>query len=146
LAKLGPEPLEPSFTPNVLRAGLQASRASIKTFILGQRPVAGVGNIYVDEALWRARIHPEQPARTVSRTKVGALHEAIVEVLTAAVEARGTTFSDYRTVSGERGGFVSMLQIYGRAGDPCPRCRRTLERIVVGQRGTTFCPRCQRGA
>jgi formamidopyrimidine-DNA glycosylase len=111
---------------------------------MGQRPVAGVGNIYTDEALWRARIHPACPANRVSRAKVGALRDAIVELLEAAIEARGTTFSDYRTVSGESGGFVSQLETYGRAGEPCARCGTRLKRTVVGQRGTSFCPRCQR--
>ena len=144
LAHLGPEPLDAAFTPAVLHNNLQQSRAPIKAYILGQRPVAGVGNIYADESLWRARIHPATPARRVSRRKTTALHTAIVDILTAAVEARGTTFRDYRTVSGEQGGFVSLLQIYGRDGEPCPRCARTLSRFVIGQRGTTACTRCQR--
>ena len=144
LAHLGPEPLEPSFTADVLRAHLSRSRAPIKAYIMGQRPVAGVGNIYTDEALWRARIHPKCPANRVSKQKVSALRDAIVALLKAAVAARGTTFSDYRTVEGERGGYASSLQIYGRGGHACPRCGTILRRIVVGQRGTTFCARCQR--
>lgn len=144
LDKLGPEPLEPKFTDEVFAAALSKSRAPIKVFIIGQRPVAGVGNIYADEALWRAKVHPLRPANRVTRKQVHALREAIVTLLEAAIRERGTTFSDYRTVSGERGGFVSMLLIYGRAGEPCVRCATELVRIVVGQRGTTFCPRCQR--
>ncbi len=144
LAKLGPEPLEPAFTGEVFRTALRKSRAPIKAFIMGQRPVAGVGNIYADEALWRARIHPECPANRLSKAKVFELRDVIVELLGTAVEARGTTISDYRTVGGEQGGFASRLQTYGRAGQPCARCHTALQRIIVGQRGTSFCPRCQR--
>ncbi len=144
LAKLGPEPLEPSFTGDVLHENLQRSRTAVKAYIMGQRPVAGVGNIYTDEALWRAQIHPELPANRVSRPKARALRDAIVELLTASIAARGTTFSDYRTVSGDSGSFVSQLQTYGRAGEPCARCGQALKRTVVGQRGTSFCARCQR--
>jgi formamidopyrimidine-DNA glycosylase len=144
LAELGPEPLEASFTNELFFAALQKSRAPVKTFVMGQRPVAGVGNIYADEALWRARIHPECPANRVSKAKVHALRDAIVELLTAAIALRGTTFSDYRTVGGELGGFAALLKTYGRGGEPCLRCETRLRRIVVGQRGTCFCPRCQR--
>ncbi len=144
LDKLGPEPLEDTFTADVLAARLAGRRAPIKALIMGQRPVAGVGNIYADEALWRARIHPQRPAGRVSKRKVRALRDAIVDILQAAVDARGTTFSDYRTVSGDLGEFVVQLKTYGRGGLPCLRCGTKLRRIVVGQRGTTFCPQCQR--
>lgn len=143
LASLGPEPLSPAFTAARLAAGLRR-RTSIKAALLGQRAVAGLGNIYVDEALWRVRVHPETPADALSRTRVAALRDAIVAVLGAAVEARGTTLSDYRTVGGEEGGYVGRLDAYGRDGEPCRRCGTTLVRTVVAQRGTHFCPRCQK--
>jgi len=105
-----------------------------------------VGNIYADEALWRARVHPQTPARALSRPRVRALHAAIREVLAAAVELQGTTLYDYRTVNGEVGAYLEKLDAYGHDGDPCPRCGAPIVRIVVGQRGTHLCPRCQRRA
>ncbi len=144
LAALGPEPLEATFSGDVLHAALAKSRTPIKAALLSQRPVAGVGNIYADEALWQAGIDPRRAANRVSRAKAHLLRDAIVSLLEAAIALRGTTFSDYRTVSGEEGGFVSRLTTYGRAGAPCARCQAALVRVVLAQRGTTFCPRCQR--
>lgn len=143
LAALGPEPLAPDFTAARLAEGL-TGRAAVKVALLSQRPVAGLGNIYVDEALWRARIHPETPARSVSPRGVRALRDAIVAILGDAVAARGTTLSDYRTVGGDRGEYVGHLDAYGRAGEPCRRCQTAIVRVVVGARGTHLCPRCQR--
>ncbi len=143
LAVLGPEPLSPDFYPAQFAAALRV-KAAIKTRLLSQRPVAGVGNIYADEALWRARIHPVTPAARLSRQSAARLCRAIKEVLSESLAAHGTTLSDYRTVNGEVGGFGSFLQVYGRAGEPCLRCGRTVERLVVAARGTHYCPRCQR--
>jgi len=143
LAALGPEPLSGDFTGARLAEGLRG-RASVKAALLGQRAVAGLGNIYVDEALWRVRIHPATAAGDVSRRKISALRDAIVEILSAAIDARGTTLSDYRTVSGEEGEYVGRLDAYGRGGQPCRRCETPLVRTVIAQRGTHFCPRCQR--
>ena len=144
LARIGAEPLEPGFTPSVLAAGLARSRAAVKAVLLGQKVVAGVGNIYADEALFRARIHPEAPASSLSAATVKKLHEAIVHVLRAGLDDGGTTLSDYRRVDGSSGEHADALQVYGRDGQPCPRCGRALERLIIGQRGTTFCARCQR--
>jgi formamidopyrimidine-DNA glycosylase len=144
LHHMGPEPLSSAFGPTQLYGALAPSRAPIKALIMSQRPVAGVGNIYADEALWRARIHPLTPACRVGRRKAAALRDAIVEVLTAAIAAQGTTINDYRTVNGEVGGYLDELDAYGHDGEPCHRCGARLRRIVVGQRGTCFCPRCQR--
>jgi len=144
LAAIGPEPLAPGFTAAVLAAGLARSAQPVKAVLLGQRAVAGVGNIYADEALWRARVHPEPPARHVPPARGRALRDAIVQVLAAAVAGRGTTLRDYRRVDGATGEYGAALQVYGRDGAPCARCGRTLQRLVVGQRGTTFCPKCQR--
>ena len=143
LNTMGPEPLDSGFTAEVLRAGL-TSRSAIKTALLSQRPVAGLGNIYVDEALFRARIHPLTSANAVSPRKVGALHTAIVEVLKAAVEGGGTSLRDYRNVDGEQGEFKSSLLAYGRGGEPCVRCEQPLTKLVVQQRTTVFCAKCQR--
>jgi formamidopyrimidine-DNA glycosylase len=141
-ANLGPEPLSDDFEPARFQAALAASRAPVKVLLLSQRPVAGVGNIYADEALWLARIHPG--SRRVGPARARALHAAIRSVLAGAVEREGTTFRDYRMVNGEDGRNASFLVAYGRAGTPCPRCGTALRKIVLGGRGTTFCPACQR--
>jgi formamidopyrimidine-DNA glycosylase len=145
LARMGPEPLDPEFNAATLFAGLN-SRVTIKTHLLSQRPVAGLGNIYVDEALWRARIHPETPANAVSQARTTTLTEAIVAVLQASLASRGTTLKDYRTTTGERGGFAAQLDAYGRTDAPCHRCETPIRRTVLGQRSTHYCPRCQRRA
>jgi formamidopyrimidine-DNA glycosylase len=142
LAALGPEPFDPAFTPAHLWAALGRSTARVKTQLLSQRPVAGVGNIYADEALWQARIHPG--ARSVSRPAAARLHAALVEVLEQGVRNGGTTLRDYRTVAGGSGANQHELACYGRAGAPCLRCGTTLRRSVLDGRGTTHCPTCQR--
>ncbi len=144
LAAIGPEPLQPGFTPAVLGAGLSRFGSAVKAVLLGQRVVAGVGNIYADEALFRAGIHPEVAASSLSKARVKRLHEAIVHVLEAGLEDGGTTLSDYRRVDGSSGEHARALLVYGREGEPCARCARPLERIIIGQRSTTFCARCQR--
>jgi len=143
LASLGPDALDPAFTASGLRRALAGSEAAIKTVLLSQRPVAGVGNIYADEALWRVGVHPLRPARALSKAQVEALHGAIVDVLEESVALQGTTLYDYRTVNGEVGAFIDRLAVYGHDGEPCARCGTTLEKVVVGQRGTHVCPRCQ---
>ena len=142
LAKLGPEPLSDEFDPERFAAELARTSSPVKPFLLSQRPVAGVGNIYADEALWVARIHPT--SRRVGRERAFALHGAIRDVLASAIEREGTTFRDYRMVNGESGRNASYLIAYGQAGRPCPRCGTALRKIVLGGRGTTYCPHCQR--
>jgi len=142
LAALGPEPLSDDFDPVVFAGQLRRSSAPVKALLLGQRLVAGVGNIYADESLWRARIHPA--SRRVGPERAGRLHGHIRDVLTAAIEREGTTFRDYRMVNGESGRYADFLDVYGKAGLPCPRCGTVLQRSIVAQRGTTHCPRCQR--
>jgi len=144
LAAIGPEPLSGAFTVAGFLRSLAGSSQAIKTFLLSQRPVAGVGNIYADEALWRARVHPRTPAKWLTRRKGAELHAAIRAVLTASLEAQGTTLNDYRTVNGEVGAYLDQLDAYGHAEEPCPRCGRPLRRTVVGQRGTVYCSSCQR--
>jgi formamidopyrimidine-DNA glycosylase len=141
LAKLGPEPLSDEFDPARFADALARTTSPIKPFLLSQRPVAGVGNIYADEALWVARIHPT--SRRVGRPRAVALHEAIRQVLSDAIDREGTTFRDYRMVNGESGRNASFLLAYGRVGTPCPRCKTPLRKMVLGGRGTTYCPRCQ---
>ena len=142
LAKLGPEPLSDEFDAARFAEDLARTRAPIKPYLLSQRPVAGVGNIYADEALWLARIHPL--SRRVGKARAHLLRDAIREVLAAALEREGTTFRDYRMVDGESGRNADFLAAYGRVGTPCPRCRTPLRKFVLGGRGTTYCPRCQR--
>lgn len=142
-AKLGAEPLETSFERDQFAAMLQRRATKIKPLLLDQRLVAGLGNIYVDEALWLAQIHPERAANSLSDDEITRLHAAIVEVLRLGVERRGTTLVNYRDANGESGENQRYLQAYGRTGEPCPRCGTPLERIIVGQRSTHICPQCQ---
>ncbi|QBI21845.1 bifunctional DNA-formamidopyrimidine glycosylase/DNA-(apurinic or apyrimidinic site) lyase [Egibacter rhizosphaerae] len=142
LAALGPEPLSDDFDAEVFARALARSRAPVKTLLLNQRLVAGVGNIYADEALWRARINPR--ARRVGPARAQRLWRALREVLTEAIEREGTTFRDYRMVNGESGRNADFLVAYGQEGKPCPRCGDPLRKITLGGRGTTYCPRCQR--
>lgn len=141
LAALGPEPFDEAFTGEHLWASVRRSQVRLKTQLLHQRVVAGVGNIYADEALWRAKVHPA--ARRLSRPAAIRLRDAIVEVLTEGIRNGGTTLRDYRTVDGGEGANQHHLDCYGRAGLPCVRCGTTLRRSVVDARGTTHCPTCQ---
>ncbi len=144
LYKMGPEPLESDFTDPGFYRALQLSVVPVKPYLLSQRPVSGVGNIYADEALWRAHVHPLTPAKAISKAKTHALADTIREVLTESLTFKGTTLQDYRTVNGEVGGYAAQLQVYGRTDAPCPRCGRPISKIVVAGRGTHFCPYCQR--
>lgn len=143
LAALGPEPLGDDFTDAGFAAALARSRAPIKTYLLSQRPVAGVGNIYADEALWRARVHPLASANSLSRVQTAVLRVAIRDVLAASIAANGTTLRDYRTPAGASGEFEGYLDVYGRGGSECRSCGAVLVKSVVGQRGTVHCPVCQ---
>ncbi|HHX42399.1 MAG TPA: DNA-formamidopyrimidine glycosylase [Chloroflexi bacterium] len=143
LAALGPEPLSVAFTVDALRAMLRARRRQIKPLLLDQHFLAGLGNIYVDEALWEARIHPARRAHTLSDAEVARLHAAIVGVLGAAVRGRGTTLRDYRSADNRPGDYQHELVVYGREGQPCRRCGHPIVRTVIGGRGTRLCPICQ---
>lgn len=145
LGDLGPEPLAGDFTASRLRGMLAHRRGRIKPLLLNQRFLAGLGNIYTDEALWRACVHPLRRADTLSPAEVQQLHRAIRSVLRAAITAGGTTLPDgtWQQVDGRPGEFASRLAVYGRVERPCPRCGTTIERIRVSQRGTYFCPHCQ---
>ena len=142
LAKLGPEPLSDDFDPDAFARALAATRTMVKPFLLSQRPVAGVGNIYADEALWRARIHP--CSRAVGPRRARDLWQAIREVLAESIEREGTTFRDYLMVNGASGRNADFLVAYGQSGRPCPRCANPLVKMTVAGRGTTFCASCQR--
>ena len=148
LSALGPEPLEDAFTYAVLRERLRGKKRPIKPLLLDQTTVAGLGNIYVDEALWDARIHPERRADTLTAPELHRLHHAIREVLQRAVDNCGTTLGEgeanFYSVAGQRGRNAGALKVFRRNGQPCPRCGTVLARSVVGQRGTHYCPRCQK--
>jgi formamidopyrimidine-DNA glycosylase len=144
VAALGVEPLEPAFTHEHLFHLLRASRQAVKKRIMDQRAVVGIGNIYANEALWQARIDPSRSSRSLTRAESDRLHDAIIDVLRSALDARGTSFRDYRDSSGERGGFVTRLAVYGRAGQPCLRCGRTLVGThAIDGRSTVLCVHCQ---
>jgi formamidopyrimidine-DNA glycosylase len=144
-ARLGPEPLGPDFTIERLSGILRSSRRAIKLTLMDSSRIAGIGNIYANEALWGAGIDPSLPSALVADDAIAKLHSAIVDVLQRAVESRGTTFRDYRDPSNSAGGFGSQLQVYGRAGGPCGRCgTRLAESHAIDGRSTVFCFRCQR--
>jgi formamidopyrimidine-DNA glycosylase len=143
-ALMGPEPLNGDFTVRTLQRALRGRSGLIKPLLLNQRLVAGLGNIYVDEALFRAGIHPTRRAGTLTPVETKRLHSAIRQVLAEAVEGRGTTFSGYTDIEGRAGLYQSSLLVFRRADEPCPRCGTPIERLVVGGRGTHICPRCQR--
>jgi formamidopyrimidine-DNA glycosylase len=141
LAAQGPEPWDTALDGDGLWRNLRRSRARVKTQLLSQRPLAGVGNIYADEALWRSGIHPGR--RTVTRAEARRLLVALREVLEQGIANGGTTLRDYRTVDGASGRNQLELGCYGRAGEPCLRCGDALRRSVIDGRGTTHCARCQ---
>lgn len=144
VANLGVEPLESEFTTEHLYSLLQSSRQAVKKRIMDQRAVVGIGNIYANEVLWRARIDPSRAARSLSREESDRLHAAIVDVLRAALESRGTSFRDYRDSAGEPGGFEARLAAYGREGLPCLRCGKKLVGThAIDGRATVLCVRCQ---
>lgn len=141
---LGAEPLDPAFTGAVLFDLAQRSRTAIRNWLLDQRRVAGIGNIYANEALFRAGIDPRRPADRLMQGEATRLHAALRDVLGEAIAARGTTLSDFRDDRGESGGFAPLLQVYAREGEPCLRCGHAVERTVLTNRSIFFCPRCQR--
>jgi formamidopyrimidine-DNA glycosylase len=144
-ASLGQEPLARGFTVAWLRSLLRRRpRAAIKVLLLDQRAIAGIGNIYAIEALWRARINPLRKAGSLRADEIARLHEAIRWALRKGIRLGGASPSDYVDARGNRGRMQREFQVYGRAGEPCPRCGREIVRTVVGGRGTFHCPRCQR--
>ena len=145
-ARLGPEPLDPVLTPESFHQLLARSRSPIRSWMLDQTRIAGIGNIYASEALFRAGIHPKRSAQSLSPGESMKLLDAVREVLSDAIRARGTTLRDYRTASGEGGDFGPSLQAYGKEGVSCSRCNTAIERIVFAKRSAFYCPSCQREA
>jgi formamidopyrimidine-DNA glycosylase len=140
---LGPEPLSRGFTARRLEDDLLRSSSPVRSWLLDQRRVAGVGNIYANEALFLARIHPQTPGFSVGVRRARSLHRALRRVLREAVASRGTTLRDYRTADGGEGSYAVVLRVYGREGEPCLRCGTRVERTVFGNRSAFLCPRCQ---
>ena len=141
---LGPEPLDPAFTADELAGILRASRQPVKKVLMDQRRLVGVGNIYANEALWRARVAPDRPARSLGAAEAERLHGAVRGVLAESIAERGTSFRDYVDAAGRRGGFAARLAAYGRGGEPCHRCARPLtESHAVDGRSTVWCEACQ---
>lgn len=141
--RLGPEPLGKELSPKAFHRALQASRSPVRSWLLDQRRIAGIGNIYAAESLFLSGIHPRRPARSLAPNESKALLAGIRKVLHKAIRARGTTLRDYRTASGDRGGFATALQVYGRDGEGCLTCKTPVVRIVFGNRSAFFCPHCQ---
>ncbi len=142
--RLGVEPLGPDFTADALRALARKRRSPVKAFLLSQERIAGVGNIYADEALFRARIHPLRPVGTLRRPQIEALRDAVVESLEAGIDARGASIDDFRHTDGARGSFQDRFLVHRREGEPCPRCGVAILKLRAAGRGTYVCPRCQR--
>jgi formamidopyrimidine-DNA glycosylase len=142
--RLGGEPLERGFTKRRLAERLAGRRAPLKAALLDQRTVAGLGNIYVDEALWRARLHPLRPAATLDTDELARLTKAIKDALRAGVASQGASLRDYSTPDGGRGRMQERFRVYGREGEPCTRCGTPIEKIRVAGRGTYYCPFEQR--
>jgi formamidopyrimidine-DNA glycosylase len=144
LSQLGPEPFDSEFTIGNFKERLERTTRSIKTALLDQKIVVGLGNIYVDEALFRSGIHPERIANTINDTEAETLYKEIIATLSEAVEKGGSTIRSYVNTQGQIGMFQLELFVYGRKGEACKKCGAELERIIVGGRGTVFCPHCQK--
>ncbi|AVK99746.1 bifunctional DNA-formamidopyrimidine glycosylase/DNA-(apurinic or apyrimidinic site) lyase [Pediococcus inopinatus] len=144
LKTIGPEPTPETLSVEYMAETMKKHHKSIKSFLLDQNMIAGLGNIYCDEVLWLAKIHPLQPTNTVPLSKIITLREKIFEELNLAIQAKGTTVFSYLDASGHAGSFQNQLHVYQRTGKPCERCGTAIERIKVAQRGTHFCPFCQK--
>ncbi|MFA9461392.1 bifunctional DNA-formamidopyrimidine glycosylase/DNA-(apurinic or apyrimidinic site) lyase [Thiohalorhabdus methylotrophus] len=144
LAGLGPEPLSPALTGTHLHRRSRGRKLAVKSFLMDPQVVVGVGNIYASEALFRAGIHPGREAGRIGRERYDRLARAVAEVLEAAIAAGGTTLRDFTSSDGAPGYFRQQLAVYGHAGAACPGCGATIEKAVIGQRSSFFCPKCQR--
>jgi formamidopyrimidine-DNA glycosylase len=143
-SRLGVEPLGADFTAEALRALARGRKQPVKAFLLNQERIAGVGNIYADEALFRAKIHPLRPVGSLRRPQIEALRAGVIDALELGIDSKGASIDDYRHVDGERGGFQDRFLVYSRAGEPCVRCGSTIVKLRAAGRGTYICPNCQR--
>jgi formamidopyrimidine-DNA glycosylase len=144
VGRLGPEPLEPGFTAQALGKILDGHSTNIKSFLLDQTRIAGIGNMYADEALYAARLHPLRPANSLTKTEIKRLHEAIQGVLSQGIRNKGASTDTYIRPEGIKGQAQLQFQVAHQKGKDCPVCGGPIERIEVGQRGTFFCPKCQK--
>jgi formamidopyrimidine-DNA glycosylase len=142
LERVGPDALMVSFPEFYSR--MKQHRTPVKALLLNQSFISGVGNIYADETLFASQLHPRAKANRLSKARAEQLHRNLIDILQLAIRHRGSSISDYVDASGERGRFQQLHNVYGREGKPCPRCQTPIRRIVLGQRGTHYCPRCQR--
>lgn len=147
-AKIGPEPLLPEFTTEIFWKMLKKHSRALKPLLLDQSFLAGLGNIYVDEALWESQLHPLQPANSLTKAEANRLHSAIRHVLKRGIDSQGTTLgkgkSNYYRLDGSKGNHQTLLNVFRQTGKPCPRCENIIERMIVAQRSTHICPFCQR--
>ena len=144
LAKLGPEPLSEAFTAAYLQDKAKGKRTAVKQFIMDNHVVVGVGNIYANESLFAAGIHPKREAGKISGQRLALLVGEIKSVLAFAIEQGGTTLKDFKNADGKPGYFAQELQVYGKGGEPCPRCDKPLSELKIGQRATVYCSDCQK--
>lgn len=142
--KIGPEPNPDDFKLKPFEKALLLSQKLIKPYLLEQRLVAGLGNIYVDEVLWAAKVHPERPSSSLKKAEIKRLHDETIRILQLGIDKGGSTIRTYKNALGEDGTMQEYLQVYGRTGEPCPRCGAEIQKIKVGGRGTHFCPSCQK--
>ena len=143
VGKLGPEPLSDAYTAAVMKERINGRWRAIKPLLLDQHFLAGVGNIYADESLFHARIHPKRPCDTLSDDEIGRLYTAVRKVLQEGIDREGATIGTYRKPDGQRGDMQNALRVFRRTGEPCYDCGTIIERIVLGGRSTHFCPACQ---
>ena len=141
--RMGPEPLDAAYSARDLHRGLGVSRSPVRSWLLDQRRIAGVGNIYANEALYLARMHPQTRACDITQPEAVRLHRSIRRVLRDAIRAGGTTIRDYRTANGEEGQYARRLVVYGRHDEACTRCRTPIRKVVFGNRSAFYCPGCQ---
>lgn len=144
IAELGGEPLEKDFTPEKFAQLLKGKKAKIKPLLMDQKLIAGIGNIYASESLFRVKINPARPANSLKPREIKNLHKAIREILQEAIKYRGTSADTYRDLNGREGNFLPRLQVYGREGKPCFKCTKLIKKITLNGRGTYFCPQCQK--
>ena len=144
IRELGHEPLGKEFTLSLFREMLAGKKTRIKPLLLDQKFLAGVGNIYASESLYKARIKPQRAASALTKKEVGKLYQSLQEILKKAIKERGSSVSSYRDIEGKKGGYEARLKVYGRKGKSCPRCGKPIKRISLGGRGTFFCPNCQK--
>lgn len=143
LKTIGPEPTEQALTLDYMTAIFKKSRKVIKPFLLDQSNIAGLGNIYADEVLWLSKINPKQPVNSLKPAQIKRLRKNIITEIQMAIDGHGTTVHSYSTAYGEAGNFQNHLNVYGKQGEPCPRCGTKIVKIKLAQRGTHYCPKCQ---